>query len=415
MIARRMYKFRIFPTKAQETKLVRRLDLCRELYNSALLERKEAYRMVGKSINYFDQSEQLPTIKEYRPEFNEVNGQILQDVLKRVDKTFKAFFNRVKRGDKAGYPRFQGKNRYDSFTHPQNGQGGWAIKNNSLKISKIGVFKINLHRQVMGKVKTCTIKRDGLDWYVIFSVAYEFEQPTHNGPVVGIDVGLENFANLSNGEQVANPRLFRKSEKHLAKVQRKAAKLQNLPKTNRSKIIAKRSVTRAFRKVKNQRLDFAHKLSHKLANTYSLIAVENLQVENLTKRAKPKLDETTQTYLPNGAAAKSGLNKSVKDAGWSFFISMLAYKVENTGSKLIKVDPRYTSQTCPDCGNIHKKELSERWHSCDCGSSMHRDIAAAKVILSRGLATLSNQSVDTPSVMVGFSHSSLSPNNRPIW
>jgi putative transposase len=355
-----MYKFKIFPTKSQETKLVNTLDLCRELYNAALQERRDAWKMAKKSINFYDQQNQLPEIKEVRTDLKNINAQVLQDVLRRADKTFQAFFKRVKIGVKAGFPRFKGRNRYDSFTYPQT---GWSIKNNRFVLHNFGEFRINFHREVIGKVKTCTIRRDGLNWFVCFSVEYEFEQPAHIGPVVGIDVGLENFANFSNGEQVANPRLFRKSEKHLAKVQRKASKLKHLPRYDRSKIIAKRSVTRAYRKVKNQRLDFAHKLSHKLSNTYSLIAVEDLNIKGL---------------------ASGMLAKSVRDAGWSMFINMLSYKVENTGSKLIKVDPRYTSQTCPDCGNIRKKDLSERWHSCDCGSSMHRDVAAAKVILARG-------------------------------
>jgi putative transposase len=369
--SRKAYKFRIFPTKAQETKLEATLRLCRELYNAALQERRDAYRMVGKSLNYYDQANQLAEIKEGRPDLKEVHSQVLQDVLKRVDKAFGGFFSRLKTGKKAGFPRFQGRNHYDSFTYPQ---GGWSIKNDKLTISKIGTIRINLHREVMGKVKTCTIRRDGLgNWFVCFSVEYEFEQHVHEGPVIGIDVGLENFANLSNGEQVANPRLFRKSEKNLAKVQRKLAKLRHMPRRDPGKIVAKRSVTRAFRKVKNQRLDFAHKLSHKLVTQYSLIAVENLNIKGL---------------------ASGMLAKSVNDAAWSLFLNLLEYKAVEAGSLVVKVDPRYTSQTCPDCGNIRKKELSERWHSCDCGCELHRDVAAALVILSRGLATVRNQSVE---------------------
>jgi putative transposase len=377
MKTRRAYKFRIFPTKSQKRSLVRTLDLCRELYNAALLERRDAYRMAGKTINYYDQANQLTAIKEERTDLKEVHSQVLQDVLRRVDKAFQGFFSRLKTSKKAGFPRFQGRNRYDSFTYPQ---GGWSIKNDKLTVSKIGTIRVRLHREVLGKVKTCTIRRDGLAWFVCFSVEYEFEQPVHKGPAVGIDVGLENFANLSNGEQIENPRFFRKSEKQLAKVQRKLAKIRPLPRKSPIKVKAKRAVSRAFQHIRNQRLDFAHKLSRKLVTNYSLIAVEDLNVKGL---------------------AASRLAKSVNDAAWSLFISLLAYKAEEAGSKLVKVDPRHTSQICPECGNIRKKELSERWHSCDCGSSMHRDIAAAKVILSRGLATLGNQSIDAPPFRAG--------------
>ena len=375
---RKAYKFRIYPTKAQTQLLDRQLGFCRELYNAALQERRDAYRMAGKSLNYYDQAMQLPAIKEVRPDLQAVHSQVLQDVLKRVDKAFKGFFSRVKSGVKAGFPRFQGRSRYDSFTFPQ---GGWSLKNDRITLSRLGTFKVKLHREVLGKVKTATIKREGLDWYAVFSVEYEFEPPLqHDGPAIGIDVGLEHLANLSNGEQVDNPRFFRKGEKHLAKVQRKLARLRTKPRTDPTKIKAKRSVTRAYAHVRNQRLDFAHKLSHSLVTTYSLIAVEDLNVKGL---------------------AASMLAKSVNDAGWSSLISMLSYKVENTGSKLIKVDPRYTSQTCPSCGALAKKELSVRWHSCPCGSEMHRDTAAALVILSRGLATVRNQSVDAPSFTSG--------------
>jgi putative transposase len=242
-----------------------------------------------------------------------------------------------------------------------------------LTISKIGTIRFNLHRQVLGKVKTCTLKREGPNWLVVFSVEYEFDPPTHSGPEVGIDVGLENFANLSNSLQIENPRLFRKSEKRLAKAQRKLAKIRHLPRSNSTKRKSKLVVTKAFRKVRNQRLDFHHKLSHQLTKSYSLIVVEDLNIKGL---------------------ASGMLAKSVNDAGWSSFIAMLRYKAASAGSKLIEVDPRYTSQTCPECGAVAKKDLAVRWHSCPCGCELQRDVAAAQVILSRGLATVRNQSVE---------------------
>jgi putative transposase len=391
MKARKTYKFRMFPTKAQEKTLVHTLNLCRELYNAALQERRDAYKMVGKSISLYDQQNQLPEIKEVREDLKDVYAQVLQDVLRRLDKAFKAFFDRVKRGDTPGFPRFKSRDRFDSFTYPQ---AGWCLKNNKLILSKIGSIRFNLHREVLGKVKTVTIRRDGLNWFVCFSVEYEFEQPVHEGPVIGIDVGLENFANLSNGEQAANPRFYRKSEKHLAGVQRRWAKVKNL-KEDDKKLKLKKAIICAHKKVSNQRKDFQHKLSHELASRFSLIVVEDLQVDNLSKRPKPKQDEATGAYLPNGASAKGGLNKSINDAGWSSFINMLSYKVEETGSKLIKVDPKYTSQICPGCGAIKKKELSQRWHLCECGASIQRDIAAAQVILARGQMSLSTQSLNS--------------------
>src|SRR5437868_7364050 len=149
------YKFRIYPSKAQNHKLCRILDLCCELYNAALQERREAYKLAKLSLNYHSQAIQLPEIKESRTEFGNVHSQILQDTLKRLDKAFAAFFRRVKTGDKAGFPRFRSRVRYNSFTFPQS---GFAIESGKLRLSKIGKVKIKLHREIAGKVKTCTIK-----------------------------------------------------------------------------------------------------------------------------------------------------------------------------------------------------------------------------------------------------------------
>jgi putative transposase len=399
---RKTYKFRIYPNKPELKNLTRTLTLCRELYNSALDERRTAYR-IWKSIytgtavtrfddgtlvaleyvtgegtpppphiSYYTQADQLPAIKEARPEFREVHSQVLQNVLKRVDLAFAAFFRRVKLGQTPGYPRFKGAGSFDSFTFPQL---GWSLRNDKLTLSKIGTFKVKLHREVLGKVNTCTIKREGKDkWFVCFSVETSVEIPLNpEGPSVGIDMGLEHFANLSNGEQVDNPRFFRKAQKKLAKAQRRWDKVKHLNKGNPLRAGPGKVVRAAHRKVKNSRSDFQHKLSKNLVQTYSVIAVENLNVKGL---------------------AGGMLAKSVNDAGWGQFLQYLNYKAVNAGSRVVEVDARYTSQICPNCGAIAKKELSVRWHSCPCGCELHRDTAAALVILSRGLSTLRNQSVE---------------------
>lgn len=417
MTGRTAYKFRLFPNSPAISYLERTLALCRDLYNSALSERRTAYRIwqsvnIGTAytqfddgnmvaleyvtgegaagppyLNYYSQADQLPEIKEARSEFGEVHSQVLQNVLKRVGLAFAAFFSRVKAGQTPGYPRFQGRGRYNSITLPQL---GWSLTANThsgipnlcpigqkgnLTLSKIGTIRVKLHREVLGKVKTCTIKREGRDkWFVIFSVETTAEIPLpHEGPPVGIDLGLEHFANLSNGEQVDNPRFFKKAQKKLAKAQPKWDKVKHLKKGNPKRVGPGKVVRAAHRKVKNSRADFQHKLTRTLVTTYSVIAVEDLNIKGL---------------------ASSRLSKSVNDAGWGQFLSMLHYKAVNAGSRVVEVDPRYTSQECPDCGLIAKKELSVRWHSCPCGCELHRDVAAALVILSRGLSTLRNQSVE---------------------
>ena len=372
---RRNLKYRLYPTHLQQTLLDGQFELCRELYNAALTERREAYRMHHISINYYHQANQLKEIRSLRPDLAALNFSACQDVLKRLDKAFKAFFARLKRGDKPGFPRFKSKHRYHSITWPSYGDGCKLKASGLVYLQGIGEVSFKQHRNVPTHIKTVAVERDSDNsWYVVFSCQYQFEIPDrHTGPVVGCDVGLEHFANLSNGVQVENPRFFRKSEKRLAKVQRKLAKARHLPRTNPVKQKAKRAVSRAHTRIRNQRLDFAHKLSQQLVTTYSLVAVEDLNIKGL---------------------ASGMLAKSVNDAGWSSFIEMLEYKAAKAGSLVVKVDPRGTSQTCPECGAVAKKDLAVRWHSCQCGCEMHRDVAAAKVILRRGLASLSNQPVD---------------------
>ena len=210
------FKYRLYPTRKQRETLQFTLDRNRELYNAALEERREAYRMSKISISYNDQSAQLPEIKELRPEYNEIYSQVLQDTLKRVDKAFKAFFRRVKKGEKAGYPRFQGYNRYDSFCYPQiekvKGNSTVRIANGKVILPKIGHLKVKQHRPMEGKVKTCTIKREGDCWYVVFACEVEAvaKLPYTDLPI-GIDMGLLHFMTDSNGDVVDNPRFFRKS------------------------------------------------------------------------------------------------------------------------------------------------------------------------------------------------------------
>src|SRR5215467_12269678 len=190
---RKAFKYRLYPTKKQEKLFFWTLTRCRKLYNAALAERKEAYRMIGRSISYYEQKRDLVEIKtEFREEYQDIHSQVLQDVLLRLDRAFKAFFRRVANGENPGYPRFQGRNRYNSFTYPQ---GGYSLTHDSrLTLSKIGSIKITLHRPVEGTIKTCTIKHEAGQWYAVFSC--EVAQPEPLVPVeseVGIDLGIMHF------------------------------------------------------------------------------------------------------------------------------------------------------------------------------------------------------------------------------
>jgi transposase len=204
---RQAFKYRIFPTKAQRTRMEETLEKCRLLYNAGLEQRRSAYQRQHVSLSKARQQADLPDLKAAYPEFSEVYSQVLQDVLARLDKAFDAFFRRVKRGEKAGYPRFHGKGRYDSFTYPQLGFG---LKDGRLHLAKIGAVKIKLHRAIVGQVKTLTIRRTATGkWFAGFAVDPEPEPITPQVASVGVDMGLHHFATLSTGEHIENPRFFR--------------------------------------------------------------------------------------------------------------------------------------------------------------------------------------------------------------
>lgn len=354
----RTFRYRLNPTNEQEAVLNGHLAVCCELYNAALQERRDAYRIARKSIKYSSQSCQLPSLKIERPDVGAVYAQTLQDVLRRVDKAFEAYFSRVKRGDKAGYPRFRSLGRYDSLTYPQD---GFALADKYLKLSKIGNIKIRLHRSLRGNVKTLTVKREAGRWTAIFTCETDPVPVPFSPDAIGIDVGLTTFATLSDGRTIKNPRHYWKAERKLRVAQRRVARRTRGSNRRRKAV---QILQRVHAHVRNQRADFHHKESRKIINENGLIAVEDLNIKGL---------------------ASGMLSKSVHDAGWSSFITKLTYKAEDAGRVLVKVDPRGTSQTCT-CGAEVRKTLAQRWHLClNCGLSADRDHVSAQVILGRGL------------------------------
>lgn len=363
------FKFRIYPSKNQEVKLISTLGICRHLYNDSLAERKHQAEInkiyqefqvfpFGKPkwINYYDQANAL--VKDKTDYQEEVYSQVLQNVLKRVNRSFQNFFNG------AGYPRFQGRNRYDSFTYPQ--KGFEITGDGKLKLSKIGEVKIIQHRNIEGQIKTCTIKRDVDQWYVSFSCEVKTElslKPISKS--VGVDVGLKSLITLSNGKQVKPPKFLRQSEKKLIKFQRGLSRKKK-GSINRNKQRIK--VAKIHRKIRNRRMDFAHKLSRTLVNTYDTIVFEKLQIQNMVKNR----------YLA----------KSIHDAGWNQLIEYTKFKAECAGKVVELIDPKNTSQNCSSCGTKVKKSLSVRTHKCPvCGLKLDRDHNAAINILQKCVRT----------------------------
>lgn len=360
---RKNFKYRLYPTEAQNAALNHQLAEACRLYNAALQERRDAYRISHQSINYCDQANQLKEIRA-DGDLELANFSCCQDVLRRVDKTFKAFFGRVKNGRAPGYPRFRPVSRYDSITFPSYGDGCKLLDNGKLRLQGVGAVKVKLHRPIEGEIKTVTIKREAGKWYAVFSVECEAKPLPASVEATGIDVGLSAFATLADGTEIENPRYYKEAQTGLRRAQRKVARRKR-GSNNRKKAV--RELQRAHAHVRNQREDFAHKVSRTLVVLFGLIVIEQLNIKGL---------------------AAGMLAKSVYDAGWSSFIAKLTYKAEEAGRVLLKVDPRGTSQRCV-CGAPNPKTLSQRWHQCEsCGLSVPRDHASALEILRLGLSLL---------------------------
>lgn len=359
---RKTFRYRLYPSKVQAEALTQQLREACTMYNAALQERRDAWKRAGKSITYYDQANQL---REIRAEglTGLANFSCCQDVLRRLDKSFKAFFRRVKRGEKPGYPRFKPHQRFDSITFPSYGDGVRLLDNGKLRVQGVGGVKVKLHRPVEGKIKTVSLKREAGKWYACFSVEVAAKPLEPSSLSVGIDVGLESFAVLSDGTVIANPRWYRRAQPALRRAQRKVARRE---KGGNGRQKAVRELQVAHARVRNQRLDFQHKLARDLVSRHGLIVIEDLNIRGL---------------------AGSMLAKSVHDAGWSGFFEKLAYKAESAGRLLLRVDPRGTSQRCSRCGSEVRKELKDRWHACPaCGLSIARDLNSAREILRLGLS-----------------------------
>jgi putative transposase len=364
------YQFRLYPTKRQQATLTRWLALCCEVYNAALQERRDAYRIAGKSFNYSLQSAELPGCKEVRPELAEVHSQVLQDTVKRVDLAFLAFFRRGESTEKPGYPRFRSRNRYDSLTFKQYGNSfsltSGPKQKGTLILSKIGHIKMVMHRPIRGTPKTAIVKRTPTGkWFVSISVepvrAPEPLPPSEEQ--VGIDVGLTSFAYLSTGERIENPRFFRQEEAALARAQRRLSHTQ--PGT-RQREKRRKAVARVHERVKRRRENFIRQHVARLVNRFGLIAVEALVVRNLVQNPK--------------------LSKSIADAAWSAFMETLLAKAEEAERTVVRVNPAYTSQTCSACRHRQEMPLSVRIYECpSCGLVIDRDHNASKNILEEAV------------------------------
>ena len=358
---RKAYKYKLKPTPEQACQLEAVLWRCRRLYNTALEQRITLWKQRGVTRTAYEQMGELPELKAAFPEYATVHALVLQDVLARLEQTYQAFFRRIREGQTPGFPRFQGSNRYHSFTYKQYGNGA-RLDNGFLVLSKIGRVAVRWSRPDgpwEGAPKTVTISREADGWYVAFSCADVPTQPLPStGQETGIDLGLESFATLADGTMIHNPRCYRRAERRLKTAQRRVARRKQGSRRRRKAV---KLLAKAHLKVRRQRQDFQQNTALQLVRRFDTIYHEELQVANMLKNHH--------------------LAKSIADAGWSQFLSILSFKAACAGRRVIAVNPAYTSQICSGCGVVVQKGLSVRWHSCpDCGASLHRDHNAARNI-----------------------------------
>lgn len=363
---RKTYKEKLRPTPAQERALDEVLWRCHDLYNTALEQRIIAYQRCRASVSRNEQEAELKEIRAEFPEYEAIHSHVLQDVLARLDKTYQTFFRRLSRGEKAGFPRFKGRTRYHSFTFKEYGNGA-RLDNGFLVLSKIGRISVHWSRPIEGTAKTVTISKEADGWYVAISCA---DVPVHplpaTGQETGIDLGLESFATLADGQPIFTPSFYRKAEAHLRGCQRRVARRKK-GSNRRCKAVA--LLAKAHQHIKRRRRDFHHKEARKLLQAYDVIYHEDLRVRNMVQNHH--------------------LAKSITDAGWSAFLAILTFKAAGAGKRVQAVNPAFTSQACSGCGALVSKSLSVRWHACpECGTNLHRDHNAALNILRLGQATL---------------------------
>lgn len=375
------YHYRLHLTKGQRRILEQQLEQCRWLYNHTLALRRDAWHQRQETLRLYDTQALLPQWKAERKTLKLVHAQVLQNVQVRVDLAFKAFFRRLKAGEKeVGFPRFKGFGRYDSITYPQYGNGA-RLEGNTLILSKLGAVLVKLHRPIEGRIKTVTLRRSSTGkWFVAFAV--EQERTVHADvpeAALGVDVGLEKFATLSTGETIHNPRFLRGDERDLKRAQRRLSEqVAGTPeRARRRKVIA-----RIHERIANRRKNFAHQESRKLVNRFGVIVFEDLSITRM---------------LGNHCLAKS-----IADAAWNQFASYTRYKAEDADRTYIEVDPRGTSQRCSQCGAVVKKALSVRVHQCpDCGLAIDRDLNASHNILRLGLQSLGRVPQEAPVLQPG--------------
>jgi putative transposase len=355
------FKFRLYPDEETEERLQNALAICCYLYNKSLADRKRRYKETGRGLYYDEQANALPTFKEENPAFSDVHSQVLQNVLKRLERSFKNFFE-----GRARYPKPKKESRWRSLTYPQ-ANPSW-VRRNSLVLPKVGKVRMVKHRPLKGEVKTITVLRTNAEeWYAVVTTERRDVAPKKElKAAVGIDLGLIDYAYLSDGTHVENPKFIEKCDKRIVRAQRV---LCRRVKGSRNRWRARVTLSRRWNDYNNQKGDWQWKLAHSIASKFDIIGFERLQVANMVKNHH--------------------LAGAIQDAAWSGFTQRLTHVAVMAGSLTVGVDPRYSTQECPRCGSRIRMTLSERTHACpSCGFRGPRDFASSLVIRKRALEAL---------------------------
>jgi putative transposase len=364
---RRSYKYRLYPNANQTRELAIMVETHRRLYNAALDDRKTAHEAEKRTVKYTEQSARYKAERVTNPYYARTNFSSAQATLRRLDNAYAAFFDRIGQGGgPAGYPRFKGRDRFDSVCFPTHGDGN-RLTGNRLRLQHVGVVKVKLHRDYEGNVKTVTVKRRAGKWYVVLSCDLgDVPVPPKDGLAVGIDVGLEHFLTTSEGKHVANPRFLKGALPALRRAQRALSRKTKGGSNRRKQRLV---VARLHAKVSDTRRDFHWKAAGELVRRAGLVGAEGLSILGMIKNRR--------------------LARSIADAAWGGFLQALRSKAESAGCAYVEVNCRGTSQECSGCGAVVVKGLSVRTHDCPgCGLVLQRDHNAALNILARGLARM---------------------------
>jgi putative transposase len=379
MQVKRAYKFRAYPTHPQEGRAIRLLvDHC-DLYNAALVERREAWRMRRVLIGYGDQSAQLREIRAADPDGQGRHSfTAQQQTLRRLGVAFGAFFKRVQAGQQAGYPRFKPYQRFNQVLFVAGDGAKWESASGGrwahASFQAVGRLKVNQHRAVIGRVKTVQLKRESRRWYVIVVVEEASQALPETGRAVGVDVGVARFLTTSDGEVVPNPRFFDQARARIADLERRKARAKP-GSGNRRRL--RRRLAREWRKIRNQRRDFHHKTARALVDTCDALALEDLRVANMTKSAKGTVEDPGRNVR-----AKARLNRLILDAGWGQFTIILTAKAASAGRRIVLVNPACTSIDCHACGASCTRPVQDTVICPVCGA-MDADLNGARNIATR--------------------------------